>query len=351
MKLLNICTSKIILRGDFISESNEYLKWVDIAKGIAIIAVVFGHSGESNLIHYIYWFHMPLFFIISGYLFEPIKTTKQLPSLVKKYSVRLLIPYFSFLIVITIIRYVFRFVDGTLDLQWVLNNIGDLFIGGREIGGLYGPFWFITTLFFTYISFTAIQLFIKKDLGRLILIGILYLIAHIVSWLSISYTFIVPLNLDVVLIAISYFAFGYYAKQILNNIPKSLFITSTLITGTLYISSLLGLFDFSLSMKNLGYHNLLLDFIIPVTITIMIIGLAQRISNYKTSGILVYLGKISLPIMYLHVLPNRVLQPILGYNSFTYTLIGLVFSILSTHFFLDRFKLTKMLFLGKYLDL
>jgi len=339
---------KIILRRNFITESNKYLKWVDIAKGIAIIAVVFGHSGDSHLIHYIYWFHMPLFFIISGYLFEPIKTTKQLPSLIKKYNLRLLIPYISFIIAITIIRYGFRFVDGALDLQWVIKNIGDLFIGGREIGGLYGPFWFVSTLYFTYISFTAIQLFIKNDFSRLILIGLLYLIAHLVSWYSLSYTFVVPLNLDVVLIAISYFAFGYYAKQILNNISISLLITTTLITVTLYISSLLGVVDFSLSMKNLGYHNVVLDFIVPITITVMIIGVCQRISKYKISGILVYLGKLSLPIMYLHVLPNRVFQPILGYGWFTYTIIGLAFSILLTQLFLDRFKLTRVLFLGKH---
>ena len=45
--------------------------YLDYAKGIAIILVVLGHifSG-GNIKTYIYSFHMPLFFIISGYLFN-----------------------------------------------------------------------------------------------------------------------------------------------------------------------------------------------------------------------------------------------------------------------------------------
>jgi fucose 4-O-acetylase-like acetyltransferase len=42
--------------------------WVDIAKGIAIILMVLGHSSlPSVLQNFIFAFHMPLFFIASGY--------------------------------------------------------------------------------------------------------------------------------------------------------------------------------------------------------------------------------------------------------------------------------------------
>ena len=100
-------------------------------------------------------------------------------------------------------------------------------------------------------------------------------------------------------------------------------------------------------MKNLGYHNILIDFIAPIAITVTIMGLSQLISNYKTSDILVYLGKLSLPIMYLHILPNGILQPILGYGTIIYTIIGISFPLFVTHFILHQFKLTKILFLGK----
>lgn len=40
-------------------------QWIDIAKGLLIMLVVTGHSGIDA--KYIFWFHMPAFFIISGF--------------------------------------------------------------------------------------------------------------------------------------------------------------------------------------------------------------------------------------------------------------------------------------------
>lgn len=47
----------------------------DIARGVGIILVVIGHSvGEATLVHrYIYAFHMPLFFLISGLVMKPVR--------------------------------------------------------------------------------------------------------------------------------------------------------------------------------------------------------------------------------------------------------------------------------------
>lgn len=45
--------------------------YIDIAKGIGIILVILGHSGvNSEIKDFIYGFHMPLFFVISGYLYN-----------------------------------------------------------------------------------------------------------------------------------------------------------------------------------------------------------------------------------------------------------------------------------------
>lgn len=63
---------------------NERNIYIDVVKGIAIILVVYGHCIEyyskeyiydnffySDIVHkIIYSFHMPLFMVISGYLFS-----------------------------------------------------------------------------------------------------------------------------------------------------------------------------------------------------------------------------------------------------------------------------------------
>ncbi|MDH5444138.1 MAG: acyltransferase [Gammaproteobacteria bacterium] len=92
-------------------ENTPPLEYVGIASAIGIILVVFGHSIPPHLtfpnddlfsiisyaiVDYIYVFHMPLFFFISGLLFIHTNT----PNLKRKYSdllknkaVRLLLPY------------------------------------------------------------------------------------------------------------------------------------------------------------------------------------------------------------------------------------------------------------------
>ena len=47
--------------------SPQRLAAFDIAKGIGIILVIVGHSSGTICNRYIDSFHMPLFFIISGY--------------------------------------------------------------------------------------------------------------------------------------------------------------------------------------------------------------------------------------------------------------------------------------------
>ena len=329
------------------SKLNSYQKWGDVVKGIGILAVVIGHYGGLAIDYYIYWFHMPLFFIMSGYFFKPIEQRDQFPMLLKKNTYRLLVPYFSFLVSITIIRYGFRILEGRMNASWLSQDIVRLLLGGRFIGGWYAPIWFITTLFLTYIAFNFILLLFKKDTTRILLIGILYLLAHLESWLNLSYTIIVPLNLDVTLLSLSYFAFGYYAKKTLSSVPKPFFLTCSLITVVVYTGIFLGYYNYTFGMKGLNYHNILLDFVVPTAISVTIIGLSQIVSKYRVTNILAYLGKNSLAIMFIHMLPNVFLHPILGYGVITYTIIGITVPLLITHFMLDRFQLTKTLFLGK----
>ena len=46
---------------------------INILKGIGIFTVVFAHNNYSIWGEYIYTFHMPLFFFISGFLENPNK--------------------------------------------------------------------------------------------------------------------------------------------------------------------------------------------------------------------------------------------------------------------------------------
>jgi len=67
------------------------LDWIDIAKGYGIILVIFAHLKNWSFNNYIYSFHLPLFFFLSGYVFKANNTF--LDSILKKIK-GLIIPYF-----------------------------------------------------------------------------------------------------------------------------------------------------------------------------------------------------------------------------------------------------------------
>jgi fucose 4-O-acetylase-like acetyltransferase len=45
------------------------IEWIDVIKGIGIVFVVAGHTYIGEVKDFIFLFHMPLFFFISGFLF------------------------------------------------------------------------------------------------------------------------------------------------------------------------------------------------------------------------------------------------------------------------------------------
>lgn len=51
--------------------SEERIRYFDIAKGLSMIAIVAGHMGNSPINQFVFTFHVPIFFLISGYFMKP----------------------------------------------------------------------------------------------------------------------------------------------------------------------------------------------------------------------------------------------------------------------------------------
>ena len=78
--------------------AKKRIQWIDIAKGISIILVVYGHSGLNNVPIIGSWLHayrMPFFFFVSGLLFSGAKYSTIVPFLRKRIKT-LYRPYFLF---------------------------------------------------------------------------------------------------------------------------------------------------------------------------------------------------------------------------------------------------------------
>lgn len=90
-------------------KTTKRIEWIDIAKGIAILLVVIAHTvqyGNTGPIikNLIYSFHMPFFFIMSGYTSTIPTTTEGFCKKTKKLAFSLLLPTVSAFIIHSIIN-------------------------------------------------------------------------------------------------------------------------------------------------------------------------------------------------------------------------------------------------------
>lgn len=81
------------------------IQWIDFTRGIAILAVIIGHTlgpyTGQFFGSFIFAFHMPIFFILSGYLYHQRPIGKEF----KHSAVNLLVPYATTATVILVINY------------------------------------------------------------------------------------------------------------------------------------------------------------------------------------------------------------------------------------------------------
>lgn len=254
----------------------QRIKWIDVAKGWGIILLIYGHIADDVIVRWLYTFHIPLFFFLSGYVFNPNKSFK---DLIQSKSRSLLLPYLTLGIPLIIIN---------LFYGYKLPNLICLFIIQERMF----PLWFITALFLQIIICFFIINKLKKNL-QIITIIILSLIG-IGFWRLGGHS--LPWNLDISLVTIPFFYVGWYLKSyglfqtIFNKnrflIYFTIFLTAN-VGGGLIIHLMqhpnIDLFTCSFGFEPLTYPTAFLGILATITF-----------SNRFYSKILSYIGQNSL---------------------------------------------------------
>ncbi|MDV6377852.1 acyltransferase family protein [Sporosarcina sp. GW1-11] len=320
--------------------NKKRLTWVDGAKGFLMILVVIGHYPgqlEFPLAKYIYWFHMPAFFILSGLFFKPVLEKGFMRLSIHKRFMQLIVPYLFFLLSITLIRYGIEISSGNMDISWYAHDFWTLVVGGRFARGAYGVFWFVTTLFFTYLFFLWLTTYFSRTKQIIILI-ISYCIAHYESIFAMrviggapdtaSQTVPMIWNIDVALMAVIYFSLGYYMKSVWMNISGRWLIAGLVGSVVAIVLDAIHVIDYHLSMKFLRYEHFILDLIIPLSFTLVVVGVFQRMAAKLSVKWLQKIEKHSLTIMYLHIFTDILLNDYFTYGIVGFTAFGLGIPIL-----------------------
>lgn len=162
---------------------------VDVAKGIGILLVILGHL-KNPLMDFIYAFHMPLFFFVSGMF---VKKGLSLGNMVIDKAKRLLIPFALYYFLVVIYKMVKLLAKGTLDLgAFSLNNPDSVFLN-------VGPIWFLLALFYVFVLWIPIS-----RMPHLVSIAI----ALMAALLPLSFYDVNPAYLSSALLALPFFVLG-----------------------------------------------------------------------------------------------------------------------------------------------
>lgn len=141
-----------------------------------IMLVVLGHSGYTGttisedfpkLHAWIYSFHMPLFFFISGYLFSltnPQFLTIDKKRLIRKKLTRLLIPYGVLGTVLYGIKFAFSSLS-SVERVFSIKGFFKMFISPSCEGSTMGYLWYLLTLFMCFMAM-AIFCLLRIDLKK-----------------------------------------------------------------------------------------------------------------------------------------------------------------------------------------
>lgn len=279
------------------------IKWIDNAKGIAILLVIIGHVsvGLQGLLDFdfVYGIHLVSFFLLSGYTLKKRDITREYIN--QKFS-RLMVPYFvtCFAIIFAdIINYgiqnqnfAIKSITGIISKDLLRSFFASGSItnfGSMELGTRIGAIWFFPALFFSYLFVQiVINRYEKKEVA-----GIILFFLAIFAYISARFIWL-PFSIQSSMMASIFLYIGYLLRenQTLNKIKRYHYIIALVILA-------LGIkFKYSyMGFVRADCNDLLVSTVVGIAGFILIYGLSIL---YK-GCVLEFIGKRSLVILCTHL--------------------------------------------------
>lgn len=286
-----------------VKELKQRFDWLDVAKGLGIIAVVISHSRCYELIWILSACYVPVFFVCSGYTFK-IKNGQTYSKFIVQKIKRLLVPYIFCISIIILFNYIVNIIF-LQPFDWWRSIIGSIY--SRAM--LYPmniepnvymlpmnsqPMWFLTALFITLqISYYILRIQMKKMI-MILSIFILLIITYVMTFIPI----LLPWSVDCISIFTIMMLFGMYInKYRLINLPWYTYIIMTIVY--LMIISYNGEVNFSIRLYG---KSLFMTIISSLLGSLLLMKLSLWISKITwLSRLLITIGRNSLYIMCLHL--------------------------------------------------
>lgn len=258
------------------------LKWIDMAKGIGIILMVVGHMPSMpNIVHnWIFSFHMPLFFFLSGYMFKKKKVNVCIRNSIKKY----LEPYFIYSVLFIIVDYIF-FKDVN-----AMKESTKRFLLGQ---GGFDVLWFFVSMFWIQIIYNFIEETIDDEKFVRTAVIALSVVAYGFTILKIGIAF----KFSTSIVSILFFATGAEFKKVeakLANLNSYIKMLVWLAVNVSCLSIINRAGWAVLDINSQQYGNLLITYIAAISGTLFIVCLSHILESCKIMKPIIFIGENSL---------------------------------------------------------
>lgn len=273
---------------------------IDIAKGIGILLVIIGHTGglpaHSTVHHFIYSFHMPLFFILGGYFFKPSSVNMH----IRKDAKRLLLPYVFSVFLLLLWFVILGIKYDNYGMVWRTIQTASFGSGQYHTSPIWGDYptigmiWFLLAMFWCRVVYNVIANL--PTLYKYLTGAVIAIAATLID----NFVINLPGGILPGLSAIMFYMIGNALRENLSWINER--HTAFFIVGI--ICWILALLFSGMGMARCYYENYILDIAGACGATWCIYWLSTRIDHNTryTRNILSWFGVNSMVVLCAHFL-------------------------------------------------
>lgn len=261
--------------------SSRRIDYLDSCKAIGILLVILGHTYHIPdwLYSFIYSFHMPLFFMLSGMVFNPRKSEMSFSAFFVERFKKYILPYlgFAFANLVLQIVYTLVFYRKLLGLDYILHNTKGILLCYANMEHMPNctPLWFLMCLFWSNIIFWLIIKYCKK--ATPFVLALCAVVSHILNNFD-DYQF--PWKLPTALMAVLFMYIGFQLVQKdlvgkINYLGVGGFVLIALLSFALN--------KHAVAMNWYKYVNLIFYLVPAITLSVALICMCSKLSVLKTS--------------------------------------------------------------------
>ncbi len=302
------------------SKSNHN-NYVAIAKALAIMLMVVGHSGCPKIVgKTIYLFHMPFFFICSGLFFSPHSEMAKLKQFILRKVKGIYLPFIKWCLLFTLLHNLFYHLNIYNDLFGYKGSVSHLFTMKELLGNMFynvikmdrippllGGFWFIRDLFFASLFVGVITFLAKSDTKRVRVIVFCFLFVG-----SIFFGYVHPI--------------GLYFITVRDLFWSSTFLYSGYLLRNVHLTRSVIIICFVIFMGGIAFpHHLefssdrgfmFVFYLTAMAGTILLLKLSEKLESVVSiRDVLYYAGNHTLVILGLHILAFKIVNLIIIYTE------------------------------------